>query len=339
MADHLANDGNTKEEYRHARDGAVLFDVSNRGLVELRGPDAIPFLHNLCTNDIKNLAPDGGCEAFLTTAKAKVIARIIVAQVEIDTTKALWLDTAPQRSEKVRQHLDHYLVSEQVEITDRSAEFVHWFVAGPKAEQVLATTLGQGALPMTPLHHAWSSSTPAGRVLIRRQDLSVPGFDVICAPESATALAAKLVQQGARPAGPETFEVLRVEAGTPADGVDFDEERLVMELGRTRQAICYTKGCFLGQEPIVMARDRGHVNRTLLGVTVAGDAAPGHGTKVLRDGQEVGLLTSSVVSPRLGVIALAFLRRGHQEPGTRVVVDDHGTSREGAVAALPFVTA
>src|SRR6516162_3898136 len=150
MADHLANDANTKEEYRHAREGAVLFDVSDRGLVELRGPDAVPFLHNLCTNDIKNLAPDRGCEAFLTTAKAKVIARILVAHVEIDGTKAIWLDTAPQRSEKVRQHLDHYLVSEQVEINDRSAEFAHWFVAGPKAEQVLATTFGLGTLPIAP---------------------------------------------------------------------------------------------------------------------------------------------------------------------------------------------
>jgi folate-binding protein YgfZ len=336
MSDGLANHGDSREEYRHAREAAAIFDLSNRGLVQLSGPDAILFLHNLCTNDIKNLPSSSGCEAFLTTAKAKIVARVLVDHVEIDGQKALWLDTAVGRSEKVWQHLDHYLVSEQVEIADRSAELAHWYVAGPKADQIVSGTLGLTSLPTAPLHHAWIDSPPAGRVMLRKQDMSVPGFDLFCARGPASALQAKLVEQGAWPAGRAAFEILRIESGTPADGIDFDEERLVMELGRTLQAICYTKGCFLGQEPIVMARDRGHVNRTLLGLTVAGDAPPAHGAKVLRDGQEVGTVTSSALSPRLGVIALAYLRRGHQEPGTRIVVDDQGMPREGVVAALPF---
>src|SRR5262249_57117461 len=98
---------------------------------------------------------------------------------------------------------------------------------------------------------------------------------------------------GAVPAGPDTHEVLRVEAGTPVYGKDIDDNRLVMEVGRTAQAISYSKGCFLGQEPIVMARDRGHVNRTLLGVTVAGDQVLAPGTRLLHNGAEAGQVTSS----------------------------------------------
>ena len=65
--------------------------------------------------------------------------------------------------------------------------------------------------------------------------------------------------------------MLRVEAGVPRYGAEMNEERFVVEVGRTDRAICYTKGCYLGQEPIVMARDRGHVNRTLLGLRVQGE--------------------------------------------------------------------
>src|SRR3954463_15534227 len=104
-----------------------------------------------------------------------------------------------------------------------------------------------------------------------------------------------------------------------------------MEVGRTKQAICYTKGCFLGQEPIVRARDIGHVNRTLLGVKIAGNDVVVRGARLFRDGQEVGQITSSARSPRLGVIGLAYIRRGSQEPGTVLEVEAEGGRRSAEV--------
>src|SRR5207253_401243 len=100
-----------------------------------------------------------------------------------------------------------------------------------------------------------------------------------------------LTSAGAVAGTPETHELLRVEAGWPRYGVDIDENRFVVEVGRATQAISYTKGCYLGQEPIVMARDRGHVNRTLLGIKAAqADALP-RGARLFRDGNEVGQVT------------------------------------------------
>jgi folate-binding protein YgfZ len=101
---------------------------------------------------------------------------------------------------------------------------------------------------------------------VRRFDsLGLPGFDVI-SPRGEVSWTAKLA---AAPADSQLYEILRIEAGLPAYGSDMDENRFVVEVGRTAQAISYNKGCFLGQEPIVMARDRGQVNRMLLGVKVA----------------------------------------------------------------------
>src|SRR5262249_33594154 len=124
-----------------------------------------------------------------------------------------------------------------------------------------------------------------------------------------------LKDAGAHPAGLEAFEQLRIEAGIPIFGKDIDEERFVVEVNRIPQTICYTKGCYLGQEPIVMARDRGHVNRRLFGIKIAGEEAVPAGTKLCRDGAEAGQVTSSVVSPRFGAIALAYIRRGSDQPG------------------------
>lgn len=81
-----------------------------------------------------------------------------------------------------------------------------------------------------------------------------------------------------------------------------------------------------------MARDRGHVNRFLVGLKLSGDGPAAPGAKVFHGDREVGLVTSSVRSPHLGPIALAYVWRGSHEPGTTLRVED----RDAAVTALPF---
>src|SRR5207244_2514177 len=78
-------------DYRQARMAAALFDLSDRGKVEVTGSEAPNFLHNLCTNDVVNLPVGGGCEAFFTTAKAKVVAHALIYHVRPGEGRdALW---------------------------------------------------------------------------------------------------------------------------------------------------------------------------------------------------------------------------------------------------------
>jgi folate-binding protein YgfZ len=328
--------GDAATEYAQAREGAALFDVSHRGKVELIGPEAAPFLHNLCTNDILNLASGRTCEAFFTTAKARVVVPVLIDHLRCpDGRDVFWLETAPGLADRLVKHLDHYLISEQVEILDRTADFAEMHLAGPRSREVLKV-LGSDVADLAEGQVlAREFRTAPGHV--RRSDmLGVPGYDLIVPRGEAVAVWQSLLGAGARPAGLEAYEVLRVEAGTPVFGKDVDENRFAVEVGRTARAICYTKGCYLGQEPIVMARDRGQVNRTLLGLKVQGEGAVPHGARVLRDDGEVGQVTSSVVSPRLGTIALAYVRRGNQEPRTAVVVETAAGNRPAEVVSLPF---
>jgi folate-binding protein YgfZ len=145
-----------------------------------------------------------------------------------------------------------------------------------------------------------------------------------------------LLAAGAVLAGPETYEILRVEAGTPRIGIDMDENRFVVEVGRAH-AICHTKGCYLGQEPIVMARDRaGHVNRSLRGLKLTDHPAEPKSNLFSDAGQEIGVITSSLQSPRFGPIALAYVRRGFESPETKLKVGA-ADGQSANVAELPFV--
>jgi folate-binding protein YgfZ len=333
-----AHYGDPAAEYEQAHVACALFDLSPRGKVELTGPEAAVFLHNLCTNDIRNLAPGAGCEAFLTTNKAKVVAYLTVFHRPGAGPPSLWLDVAPGLGGKTLRHLDLYVLSSQVELTDRGHDFAQLRLAGPQARAVLAKALGKDITVSTDLQNETITLPDGSPADLRRVDaLGVPGYDLVCPRDRAADLWRLLTEAGARPAGRDTFEALRVEAGTPAQGPDVDETTFAPEVGRTARAICYAKGCYLGQEPIVMARDRGQVNRTLLGVKLPGGPVP-HGSLLYREGKEVGRVTSSVVSPRLGTaVGLAYVRRGHQEPGTVLEVDAAGTRRPAEVTPLPFL--
>jgi folate-binding protein YgfZ len=322
-------------EEEQPRAGAVVFDQCPRGTVEVAGPDAPMFLHNLCSNDVRALPAGAGCETFLLTAKARVVAHGFAYRLD-EKEPTFWLDLVPGVHEAVYAHLDHHLISERLELLDRTRELGQVHLAGPEALALAGRVLGEGLADLADLH-VRKVPLDGEEYLARRNDrLGVVGLDMVGAAGRIGEVWDRLTAAGARPAGLAVYERLRVEAGRPEQGPDIDETTFAPDVGRTAQAISYAKGCYLGQEPVVMARDRGQVNRTLLGVKLPAVVPPG--SLLYREGKEVGRVTSSVHSMRLdGAIGLAYVRRGHQEPGTAVEVEVGGERRPAEVSALPFV--
>jgi glycine cleavage system T protein len=332
--------GDPAGEYQQVRTAAGLFDLSHRGKVELAGAEASMFLHNLCSNDINELPLGAGCEAFLTNNKAKVVAYILVYHLRLhDNRPALWLDVAPGLSEKVIQHLDHFVISEQVEFADRTREFAQIHLTGPQAQSVLEKALVDDVPALEELQHMMRTFGASDTSHIRRHSpLGLRGYDIVCLKSRAANIWQKLVRAGAKPAGLQTYETLRIEAGTPVQGAEIEETTFAPEVGRTEQAICYTKGCYLGQEPIVMARDRGQINRILRGLKLSGGPVP-RGSLLYREGKEVGRVTSSAFSPRRDAgVALAYVRRTSWDPGTIVEIEAEGQRQQAEVTELPIVS-
>ena len=144
-----------------------------------------------------------------------------------------------------------------------------------------------------------------------------------------------LIAAGVPRAGLLALEVLRVEAGVPRQGHELDDSTIPQEAFLERDAVSFTKGCFLGQELVCRIDTRGHVNRLLRGVVIEGDREPVAGAEVRAGEKVVGRITTVVRSPRFGIAALALLRR-EVEPGAALTV----TIDDGPVAAvareLPF---
>ncbi len=301
---------------------AFLFDTSAAGKLRLTSPDAPMFVSNLSTNDIKAIPLGGGCETYFCDHRAKALFQAWVYHTLLpNKDHALWVETTPGRNELLFKHLDRYLISEQVELEDVTAAFAQFHLAGPTATAVLELLVGP-VPELAEFQHMERTIAGVQCSVRSRTPLGMPGYDLVCDAASADQVRQAVVSAGAEVGSPELYEQLRVNAGTPLYGPDIDDTRFVMEVGNAARAVSYSKGCYLGQEPIVMSRDRaGHAPRSFVKLTLDGDP-PAVGAKVLAGDEDAGAVTSA--ARRYGAegsVALGYVRWKHREPGTVLTVD------------------
>jgi folate-binding protein YgfZ len=315
------------DEYRALTGAAGLVNLGHRTQIELSGPDRATFLHNFSTNEIRKLAAGSGCEAFLTNVQGKTLAHGFV----FATGETLVFETVSGQAEKILKHLDHYLVSERVELADRSQKWSELLLAGPSARQMLA---GISNVPPPQAQLSHMSATLAGRpVSLRMADLTGPeGFLISSSADELAQVSAALEEAGATSCGDAAFSAARVEWGFPFFGAEISDNNLPQEVGRDALAISFTKGCYLGQETIARIDALGHVNKTLVGIRFTGSAVPPVGSELFAGDKVVGQVTSSAFSPRLSCpLALGYARRGSNAPQTRLT----SAVGEAEVVALP----
>ena len=323
--------GNPGAEYRAAKRGAVVFDVGDRTQIEIRGQDRQRFLHNFCTNDIKGLKNGAGCEAFVVTVKGRVVAHIFVF-AEPD---ALWVEAHPGAEETLLAHWNRYLINEDVQLSGRTAELGELLLSGPQSAAVLSTLdVDPPFAGSCELLDRRTVRLGEGHVAIRRVDmLGQTGFLLSTARSELTKLWSTLIAAGARPAGAQTFHALRIEAGFPWCGIDLSEENLAPEADRNKQAISFSKGCYLGQEPIARIDAHGHVNRMLRGLRLDSGLVPEQGTQLVTDeGRAAGVVTSAALIPDENrAVAVAMMSSSCREPGTMVRVRTDGGEEAASV--------
>jgi folate-binding protein YgfZ len=282
-------------------------------VVALTGSDRQSFLHNMCTNEISKLAAGEGCEAFFTDVKGKIVAHAWVVMQEY----RIVLLTVPNQAEQIVNHLDRYIIREDVQLVDRSQAEAWTLIAGKQANAVLGDSAGNSASVLT---QPWqSASCQLGDIECLLVRFALPGRNAFLLGVSGDRVAALHQQLGAAGAvacGPQAWDSLRVEAGLPLFGTDFDHSHLPQEVARDAQAISFTKGCYLGQETVARIDALGQVTKQLVTLKFAEGATPEVGSPLLRQDQQVGVATTVGQSGRSGgPLALAMVRRGSNEVG------------------------
>lgn len=332
--------GDAAAEYRAVRTAAGLSDLSGRGKLRMTGADRQNFLHRVVTNDVEQLGAGEGVYACMLTPQGKIISDMTAYVREED----LLIDVEPGMAGVLRDTLDRYALIDDVEIEEVTAQFGLIGVCGRNAEACLQRVVG----PVNPLPlcgHAEIDWNGVPVTVARSHRTGEQDYDVYVPVESADVIwKALLAGEGngeggsgaCVPIGYETLEVLRVEAGIPRCTAELDDRVIPNEAVKDR-AVSFTKGCYIGQEPVVMMEHRGRPNRLLTGLVIEGETLPEQNAVIRKDGKDAGWITTAVHGRAVdGIIALGFVRRRSRASGGPLEVEVDGAPARSEIADLPF---
>ena len=328
--------GDPVREYEALRDGAMLVDRGERQRVVFAGDAAAETLTGLVTNDVLALEPGEGQYAAALTPKGKIIADVRIFR----QADRLLVDVPPRAAQGFMEMVRKYVNPRLARYTDVSPTLRAVGVYGVQSRRIVAelTGLAAPALQLLPLYgHATAQHAHGPVIVARLPDAGLEGYELLASPEVLRELWRRAVTAGATPAGLEAWEVVRIEAGRPEWGIDVTDSTLPQEANLDElHAISYTKGCYTGQETVARIHFRGHVNRLMRGLRTTHDAPLPFGAQLVdATDRAVGDVRSATLSPRLGNIALAMVRR-EVEPGSMLDCRWPGGQAEVTVWQLPF---
>jgi folate-binding protein YgfZ len=268
-------------------DSVALFELPNRGRIKVTGEDRKRLLHAMTTNHIQQLEPGQGCYAFFLSAQGRIQSDVTI----LAAADHLLLDVEPAQREKVFQHLDKYIIADDVTLEDITEQQTTLALEGPAAQNLLESI---GApIPA----NNYDSAEWAGRLIVKTSYTGADGYHIYLSPLDAPILRETLQDAGAREAAPDEVETARLLHAKPLYGVDITDANLPQET-QLAHALHFSKGCYLGQEIVERVRSRGHVNKLLTRLEYEEGAEPSATT-----------ITSSARDPRNNkIVALAYVR-------------------------------
>ena len=313
--------------------GCGIYDLGFRARISLTGGDRVRWMNGMVTNNIRDLAAGHGVYSFLLNPQGRILGDMYV----YNQGEALIVETDRSQVEKIIATFDHYIIMDDVAVTNISDKQTAIGLTGPRSRAVL----NRAGIEVPNLHplqmitpHCECDCSCLECTVICGECEPQESYEVWLAPQDAYKTWQALAAVGATPVGSEALEMQRIVAGIPLYGVDIRERDLPQETEQMR-ALNFNKGCYVGQEIVERIRSRGNVHRKFSGFLVEGAAAVAAGDKIVSAEKEVGEITSvAALRTPSGeqTVALGYIRREVGVPGREVMI---GTVK-ATVVQLPM---
>ncbi|AEU36444.1 CAF17-like 4Fe-4S cluster assembly/insertion protein YgfZ [Granulicella mallensis] len=289
----------TQYELHQILENAAFAPLDDRAFLRITGPDATRWLNGMVTNSIQSLAPGEGNYNFLLNAQGRIQGDGTIYR---DGDEFL-LETSTSQVESIQQHLDRFIIMDDVELSPAYTEKQGLLLIGAKAPAILAAS----ELPaLDPLHLSHAKSL----LLLAPAAGSIPRYELWDDPASIALLRENLSNAGAVEVSSASLEQLRLIEATPLFSQDIRDRDLPQETAQAH-ALHFNKGCYLGQEIVERIRSRGQVHRTFTAFRLIGDL-PTLPAPIEANGKPVGELTSAALVPLPEgptLLALGYIRR------------------------------
>ncbi len=321
----------SQTELAALREAAGFATITDRGFLRVTGPDAARWLNGIVTNAILTLAPGEGCYNFLLNAQGRIEGDCTIYREPGEGPTEFLLATTAAQVEAIRQHLDRFIIMDDVELTVLEG-LAGVLVAGPQALSVVAAlgTENQRSAPCSPgtqgpppqtlnLKQTMYAGAPV-RLMLAFSRL-IPRYEIWSDPSTIASILVELNDSEAVPVSSRALEHLRLLEGTPLYGQDIRNSETARDLPQETsqtQALHYSKGCYLGQEIVERIHSRGQVHRQFMAFRLTGELPETLPAALEAAGKPAGEITSAAVVPLAEgptLVALGYARREALDTG------------------------
>ena len=316
--------------YNATLEGSAFFSHPDSGCLRISDSDRQDFLQRQTTNDVLALNPEHAVLTVMVSPTARILDILTLIE-EDDEILAL---TLPGHTAATLQYLQkHIFFMDKVQLTDASPDISCIDLEGKQ----ISSTLQHLGFPQTPgINEVFLTKfNNFALKAVGQRGLVGMGARLIVLAGRVQELKSFLLDTGTIQLSPLVYDILRVEAGLPSAGAELTEEYSPLEIG-LREAVSDSKGCYPGQEVIARQITYDKITRHLVGLLLDAPLEPK--TRLLADSAPAGEITSVVMSPRFGSIALGVVKRPYHEIGTILDVQNEGQIQgaRAKVTDLPF---
>ncbi|RTR35250.1 glycine cleavage system aminomethyltransferase GcvT [Robertmurraya yapensis] len=326
-----------KEEHEAVRTKAGLFDVSHMGEIEVKGPNSLPYLQKMMTNDISKVSTGGAQYTAMCYENGGTVEDLLVYK-RADEDYLLVVNAA--NIEKDYAWLEKHL-EDGVTIHNISGNVAQLALQGPLAEAVLqkltATELDKiGSFKFQKDIEVAGKNSLVSRTGYTGED----GFEIYCASEDAVHIWNSILEtgkeEGVLPCGLGARDTLRFEATLALYGQELSPEISPLEAGIGFAVKLNKEANFIGKEALVKQKENG-VPRKLVGIEMIERGIPRHGYAVYSGDEQIGEVTTGTLSPTLKTnIGLALLDQAYSTLETEVEVEIRGKKVKAKIIPTPF---
>jgi folate-binding protein YgfZ len=314
-------------------DSTVFYDLSDQWtMMRCLGADTRSFLQNITPNDLLTLENGQGHHNAILDKKSNILCDFWLYCL----TESEWAILTEQSQEQaVTQAVDSYHFSEEFDMQTRQATIL--LVHGKEAMDCLKTVFPN--MPSSPALNSVSLvDYEDSKILVFQRTFSgYPSYIIVSENHPDPFIQTQLAQSGAMQSDTAAYDMMRLEAGIPIYGLDFDSDIKLLELNRPDEMISFTKGCYPGQEIVARTRRRGTPRRLLLGLEIEQNVSLDRASTILFDSKDCGLCMSNTWSTRLNkTIALAYINKTLQLEDGLVDLMIGDTAVKARIVTPPF---
>jgi len=322
------------EEHRKVRASVGVFDVSHMGEFEIRGSGALDFLQRMTINNVAKLEANQAQYSALCYPDGGIVDDLIVYRLADHYMLVVNAGNLQKDFDWLKQHVDGS--AQLINISDETSLLA---VQGRHAQ---ATLQKLTKMDLAAIKYYWfAQDEMAGvPVFISRtgytgEDGFEVGFPATHSKKMWDAIFTAGKEFDIEPIGLGARDTLRLEMKFCLYGNDIDQATLPIEAG-LGWITKLDKGDFIGREPIAKMKAAG-IPRTLVGFEVEGRAIARHGYPILKDGKQIGQVTSGTFSPSLEkAIGLGLIETAHNVIGAEISIDARGRIAKARIVKTPF---